>query len=122
MSEWIVELPDDVTADLQASMRTADVADQRQRLPPDSLILIVGRIGQLKVEIFSREHPPPHFRVRVGNQSTNFRISDCRPLNSRSLPRFFREIREWHRVHKQDLIEAWDTRRPTDCPVGPYRE
>jgi hypothetical protein len=38
------------------------------------------------------------------------------------LSRFFRQIQEWHKAHKQNLIATWNNTRPSDCPVGHYRE
>ena len=121
MPEWTVDVTEKLSDELKAAMLLADVADQRRNVPPDALILTIDRIGPLKVQVFSNEHPPPHFRVITNKESNNFTISDCSPLNGNALSKFFRQIREWHRGHKQELIEAWNDRRPSDCPVGEYR-
>ena len=121
MPEWTVDVTEKLSDELKAAMLLADVEDQRRNVPPDALILTIDRIGPLKVQVFSNEHPPPHFRVITNKESNNFTISDCSPLNGNALSRFFRQIREWHRTHKQELMEAWNDRRPSDCPVGEYR-
>lgn len=100
----------------------ADADYQMKNVPPDALINTVDRIGKLKVEIFSDEHPPPHFRVSCDQGSNDFTISDCSPLHGDALRRFFPQIRQWHANKKASLIEAWDRLRPSDCPVGKYRE
>jgi hypothetical protein len=74
----------------------------------------------LKVEIFSNEHPPPHFRVSISGEQANFAISDCRNLTG-GLASYARAVRRWHSVNKALLISTWNARRPSDCPVGPYR-
>lgn len=79
----------------------------------------VARIGGLKIEIFALEHPPPHFRVSFQGDSANYRIADCVQLNG-GLSRFYRNVRAWHREHKHLLIAEWNSRRPTNCPVGRY--
>jgi len=81
----------------------------------------VARLGGLKVEIFSDEHGPPHFRVRDGDESADFRISDCARIAG-DLHGHERQVRRWHKDNEQKLIDAWDARRPTDCPVGKYTE
>src|ERR1700730_6211493 len=121
MPEWTVDVTEKLTGELKATMLVADVADQRRNVPPDALILTLDRIGPLKIQVFSNEHPPPHFRVITAEESNNFAITDCSPLNGKALSKFFRQIREWHLAHKQELIEALNNRRPSDCPVGEYR-
>lgn len=81
----------------------------------------VGRIGSLKISVFSNEHPPPHFRVSYQGETANYRISDCAKLNG-GLDRFNRNIKKWHAVHKPMLIDTWNETRPNNCPVGRYRE
>jgi hypothetical protein len=82
---------------------------------------LVATLDGLRVHIFSREHPPPHFRVTYAGESADFQISDCAKLVG-GLKKWERTIRTWHAGHKDDLIETWNRTRPTDCPVGAYRE
>lgn len=81
----------------------------------------VGKINGLKVEVFSNEHPPPHFRVIYQGQSSNYSIKDCEKLNG-DLSKYHNNIVVWHRANKEKLIAAWNETRPTDCPVGKYVE
>ncbi len=122
MPEWIADLSEDLCVELKHDLFLADVAYQRSGLPPDALILTLDRIGPLRVQVFSNEHPPPHFRVICSAGRNDFRISNCAPLHGNELHHFFREICQWHKTHKQDLIAAWNNTRPSDCPVGLYRE
>ena len=122
MPEWIADLSEDLCVKLKHDLFLADVACQRSGLPPDALILTLDRIGSLRVQVFSKEHPPPHFRVICSAGRNDFRISNCTPLHGNELGHFFHEIRQWHKTHKQDLIAAWNHTRPSDCPVGLYRE
>ncbi len=81
----------------------------------------VAEVGPLEIFIFSNEHPPPHFRVYYGDDSADYRIADCEMIAG-NLGRFYRNIRKWHSKHKQLLIDEWNRSRPTDCPVGAYRD
>jgi hypothetical protein len=81
----------------------------------------VDRFAGLRIEVFSNEHPPPHFRVSCNGETANYRISDCEQLNG-GLSRYYGVIKTWHAENKTRLIEIWNDRRPADCPVGVYRE
>jgi hypothetical protein len=118
MPEWTVDVKGEPLANLLDSLSQGPISDSGKRLLTEKQ---VARVGPLKIEIFSDEHPPPHFRVSYQGQSANYTISDCTPING-GLGRFYKNIREWHAEYKQTLIEVWNRTRPTDCPVGEYRE
>ncbi len=81
----------------------------------------VDRFAGLKVEVFAREHPPPHFRILCRGESASYQISDCAQISG-DLRRHYHVVRAWHSKNKARLIEAWNDFRPSDCPVGLYRE
>jgi hypothetical protein len=115
--EWVVEFDDAVAvARLKAVLLLAEQTDRRASgdgLPDDALIFVVDRFAGLRVEVFVREHSPPHFRVSCGKQSANYRLADCVQLNG-NLRRYYRAVREWHAENKENLIAAWNRLRPTD--------
>lgn len=115
--EWVVE-DDELTASLEASFIQGPMMQNGQRLLVEET---VARFGAFKVQIFSDEHPPPHFRVIYNGESANYSIKDCTKLDG-GLDRWIRNIRQWHAENKKKLIEVWDRTRPADCPVGKYRE
>ena len=80
----------------------------------------VDRFLGLKVEVYSREHPPPHFRVTYQWQSAVFAIKDCELLAGRI--KCEHVVRKWQAENKPRLIEIWNNTRPADCSVGLYRE
>lgn len=117
--EWVAEFSDpNALNQLKAGLLDAGPKDDTE---DENLELLVDRFGGLKVEVFAREHPPPHFRVRCAGDSANYEIADCTQLNG-GLRREYRAIREWHAANKAKLIAAWNAHRPSDCPVGEYRE
>lgn len=117
--EWVAEFSDaDALSRLKAGLLNAEPKDDTE---DENLELLVDRFGALKVEVFAREHPPPHFRVKCAGDSANYKIADCAQLNG-GLRREYRAIKKWHAANKAKLIAAWNTHRPSDCPVGEYRE
>lgn len=123
MTEWSVVIDDELVASLAVSMRQGPIheiqGDTGLRLLTEDT---VARINGLKIEVFSNEHPPPHFRVEYQSSTANFAIKDCKRLNgSGDILRFEKNIRLWWKTNKQKLIDKWNSSRPADCPVGEYR-
>jgi len=109
MPDWTTEVKDQNSLDaLERSFIQGPIIDDSGRRSITERE--VDRIGSLKIEVFSDEHPPPHFRVSYQGQSANFRISDCGKING-GLDRFRRNIRAWHAVHKDILIATLPTHR-----------
>ena len=117
--EWVIPFAD------ENSLRALESSFEQGPILDDGLRLLLeyqlARLGPLKIELFSREHPPPHFRVSYQGKMANFTIRDCVMING-NLDRFINNVREWHAENKHRLIKEWNARRPTDCPVGEYRE
>lgn len=124
MNEFVVEIPAQFVDGLAESFRQGPVleikAGQGHRLLTEAL---VEKIIGVKVEVFSNEHPPPHFRVKYQSSTANFSISDCKRINgSGEVLKYEKNIRLWWEGNRQTLIDAWNDNRPSDCPVGEYRE
>jgi hypothetical protein len=83
---------------------------------------LVARVNGLRLEIYSREHPPPHFHVVAPDIDATFAIDDCRQLNGTISPSAARKVRYWHGYSKPKLIEVWNGTRPSGCTVGPYTD
>ena len=82
----------------------------------------VDRIGSLKIEIYHKEHAPPHFHIRSEKVNCSFTIRDCNQLHGDIDSANLKLVTYWHRKAKRKLIEMWNQTRPTDCPVGVYTE
>lgn len=105
---------------LAASFQAGPIVDDAgRRMLGEQL---VANIGGLRVDIFSNEHPPPHFKVSYAGESNNFTIDDCRPLNGNALSKFFRNIKKWHGENKATIEKRWNDTRPTGCTVGNVRQ
>ena len=124
MTEYVVEVPEELEDELSksfASGRIIEFTDQGEYVELKKVQ--VDRLGGLRIEVFSNEHPPPHFRVKFQGSTAKYRISDCQRINgSGEVVRFENNIFKWWKSNKQKLIDTWNERRPTDCPVGVYQE
>ena len=119
--EWIVSFDDaESLASLEALLRHDLLQEQASQGNESRISFLVARVDGLKVEVFAKEHSPPHFRVSCNGETANYRISDCGQLNG-ALQQHYRSIRTWHGDNKEIIIQAWNRMRPTDCPVGEYR-
>lgn len=123
MKTWEVEVPSKDLAELQESFDLGPiVTDEGWRLALEHVVARIP-VGKLRVIIYADEHPPPHFLVDCAEGSRRFKINDCAPLDEHGdLENYLRNIRRWHSKNKQLLIDVWNRTRPTDCPVGAYRE
>jgi hypothetical protein len=122
--EYVVDLDIPEVNTLALQMRQSWI--EYARLNNQPIVIqkhLVDRFGGLKVEIFSDEHAPPHFRVKFQSSAANYRISDCKHINgSGEILRHEKCIVEWWETNKQNLINCWNVSRPSDCPVGLYQE
>ncbi len=80
----------------------------------------VDKIYGMSIEIYPKEHAPPHFHVRSSRVNASFRIDDCSLLDGQIASDDYDKIRYWHKFSKPVLIERWNSLRPTKCVVGPY--
>ena len=111
--EWIV--------DATESIPPLELEDEKHL--EKQLEHLVSSHGQVKIEIFSNEHPPPHFRVKLRNgECWNFDIANCEPLKNEGSPprKIYRQVAKWWVGNKKLLINMWNESRPTNCPVGVF--
>jgi len=83
---------------------------------------LVARVHGLKIEIFAREHPPPHFHVSGAGIDATFSLADCSRLHGTISGREEQLVRWWYARSRTVLVRAWNQTRPTGCPVGPLEE
>lgn len=111
----VFELTGEVAEQLSTSLFQGPILNQQgQRLLEEAS---VGRFAGFKVEIFADEHPPPHFRVSYQGENASYRITDGVKIVG-GLERYQRNIAEWYKANRSNLINGWNERRPSDCTVG----
>ena len=82
----------------------------------------VGRVNGLKIEVFAKEHPPPHFHISGGDIDATFSLVDCTHLHGRISGREEALVKWWYQRSRSTLVRAWNDSRPSNCPVGPVSE
>jgi hypothetical protein len=124
VSRTEIAIADELVDELSEALFWSEFAD-RPRTNEDELVsyLIVARVAGLSIKIWADEHPPPHFHVSYQGQDASFSIIDCTRLpDVKGLERYENKIRHWWKGNRTELIETWNSSRPTDCPVGPLIE
>lgn len=87
-----------------------------------SIRQLVAKVNGLKIEVFAREHPPPHFHISGGGIDATFSLTTCELLQGKISGREAALVKWWYDRSRSNLISAWNQSRPTDCPVGPVNE
>lgn len=124
MTEYVVSVTKELEEELSKSFASGRIVEFTDKGEYVELKKVqVDRLKGLKIEVFANEHPPPHFRVKFQGSTANYRIKDCKRINgSGEVVRFENNVFKWWKSNKQKLIDIWNERRPSDCPVGVYQE
>lgn len=83
---------------------------------------LVDRIGALQIHVYANEHPPPHFHIKGNDVDAVFTIDNCTFIRGNIDRREKGLVEWWYARTRPQLIAAWNSSRPTDCPVGPIHE
>jgi hypothetical protein len=71
----------------------------------------ISAFYEIVIEIYFRDHPPPHFHARYGGEEGVIAIATGE-LIAGSLPRrALRLVREWTSMHREELNANWDLAR-----------
>lgn len=87
-----------------------------------SIKQLVAQVKGLKIEVFAREHSPPHFHVSGGGVDATFSLADCTHLAGQISGRHAALVKWWYVRSRPALVRAWNESRPSNCPVGPIHE
>ena len=82
---------------------------------------LVDKTNGLKIQIFGKEHAPPHFHVEKGDIKASFTIENCQYMVGNIGSRETKLVEFWYQQSRETLIKIWNETRPADCPVGPIR-
>ncbi|MBC7348464.1 MAG: DUF4160 domain-containing protein [Candidatus Aminicenantes bacterium] len=119
---------------IKSATNLLDQAAQRLRLYfascrvwPDGTVIKtkeqIARIGGVVIEVYSKEHPPPHFHVRYSGKNASYRIDNCERVEGSLGTKEDKIVKYWFEKEGKDiLIDAWNRTRPGDCSVGRYEE
>lgn len=62
----------------------------------------------IKIQMFWKEHPPPHFHARVAGKTVVIDIRDLSRIVGGLPPDSMNLVLEWAKQHQVELLEAWD--------------
>lgn len=80
---------------------------------------LIARVNGLRIEVFSREHAPPHFHVSSADIDATFSVADGAFIHGTIDGRSRKLVEWWYGRARNVVVAAWNESRPSDCPVGP---
>ncbi len=57
------------------------------------------------------EHNPPHIHAKYGNDSVVIGVRDLKILEGNLPPRALLMVKEWMVIHRDKLLEMWETQK-----------
>ncbi|MGD8753356.1 MAG: DUF4160 domain-containing protein [Anaerolineales bacterium] len=71
----------------------------------------ISRFFGIIITMYYRDHQPPHFHVRYGEQKAIIAIETLSLLRGRLSPRVFGMVMEWASEHQEELQRNWQLAR-----------
>jgi hypothetical protein len=71
----------------------------------------ISRFFGIVIQMYYRDHQPPHFHVRYGDQRALIAIEGLSTLRGKLSPRVYGMVIEWASIHQDELRENWDLAR-----------
>ncbi len=71
--------------------------------------------------MYRPDHPPPHFHAQYGEDVAQIELGTLRVLAGSLPPRALRLVRQWARLHTDELAENWERAQQLEplVPVEP---
>ena len=80
----------------------------------------VAIVDGVKIQLFAREHPPPHFHAVFAEHRAQIEIASLRVVKGRLPPAKLRAVISWAGTRREGLMHAWEAvlakRRPEKIP------
>ncbi len=58
--------------------------------------------------MYRPDHPPPHFHAQYGEAVAQIELATLRVIGGSLPPRALRLVRQWARLHMDELSENWE--------------
>jgi hypothetical protein len=78
----------------------------------------ISRFFGIIILMYFRDHPPPHFHVRYGEQRALIAIDSLTLLEGKLSPRVLGLVVEWASMHQEELMADWEKAR-LQVPLSP---
>lgn len=72
----------------------------------------------IAIEMYFRDHPPPHFHARYGGEEAVIAIATGEVIAGSMPGRALRLVREWTLMHQNELNANWDLARAREALVS----
>lgn len=72
----------------------------------------IAIIDGIRIEIFTNDHPPPHFHVRFSRMRAKFDIASGVMIGGRLDNRSIRKVQRWTEFNRDGLMRVWISSRP----------
>ena len=76
----------------------------------------VAIVEGVKIQLFVREHPPPHFHAVIAEYRAQIEIATLRVIKGRLPPAKLHVVISWAQLRQDALMDAWNAvlakRRP----------
>ncbi len=81
----------------------------------------VSRFFGIVIQMFFREHNPPHFHVRYQGKKAVFTIRPFGLDKGEASPHTLALVKDWVQEHEAELLENWDRARNgiEPLPIAP---
>ena len=70
----------------------------------------------IKMYFIQGEHNPPHFHALYGEEMGEFDIKTLKMVRGGLSPRAVSLVREWAKLHQEELLEMWNTKKLQKLP------
>ena len=67
----------------------------------------ISRFLGIVIAMYFKDHGPPHFHAKYGDQRASFSIKDLRLIEGKLPPRVVPLVLEWAFQHRDELLEDW---------------
>ena len=67
----------------------------------------ISRFLGIVIAMYFKDHGPPHFHAKYGDQRATFSINDLRLIEGKLPPRVVSLVLEWAFQHREELLENW---------------
>ena len=67
----------------------------------------ISRFLGIVIAMYYKEHAPPHFHAKYGDQRASFSIQELRLIEGKLPYRVVSLVLEWAFQHREELMENW---------------
>ena len=84
----------------------------------------ISRFFGIVIQMYYKDHDPPHFHVRYSGQRALVAIEDSAVLRGQLSPRALALVREWAALHRAELLRDWELARAEAelRPIAPLEQ